>query len=66
VHGNVCLTIISRNAVVRVKAYDRAQESVAVPGSLGPAPSAPFDTPVSLAFGTGAGEQQIRFVTNLG
>jgi hypothetical protein len=29
-------------------------------------PSAPFDTPASLAFGTGAGEQQNLFVTNLG
>jgi hypothetical protein len=29
-------------------------------------PSAPFDTPASLAFGTGTGEQQNLFVTNLG
>ena len=35
-------------------------------GSPGPVPSALFDTPASLAFGTGAGEQQNLFVTNLG
>jgi hypothetical protein len=29
-------------------------------------PSALFDSPASLAFGTGAGEQQNLFVTNLG
>ncbi len=66
VHGNLYLTIVSRNAVVRVKAKDRVQESIAVLGSPGPVPSAPFDTPASLAFGTGAGEQQNLFVTNLG
>lgn len=66
VHGNVYVTILTRNAVVRVRADDRVQESVAVLGSPGPVPSAPFDTPASLAFGTGAGEQQNLFVTNLG
>ena len=66
VHGNVYLTILTRNAVVRVMAGDGTQESVAVFGSLGPGPSAPFDTPASLAFGTGAREQQNLFVTNLG
>jgi sugar lactone lactonase YvrE len=66
VHGNVYVTILTRNAVVAVRAEDRAQESIAVLGSAGPVPSAPFDTPASLAFGTGAGEQQHLFVTNLG
>jgi sugar lactone lactonase YvrE len=66
VRGNVYVTILTRNAVVAVKAEDRAQESIAVLGSAGPVPSAPFDTPASLAFGTGAGEQQHLFVTNLG
>ena len=66
VHGNLYLTILTRNAVVRVKAEDKKQESIAVLGSPGPVPSAPFDTPASLAFGTGAGEQQNLFVTNLG
>jgi sugar lactone lactonase YvrE len=66
VHGNVYVTILTRNAIVRVNADDRAQETVAVLGSSGPAPSAQFDFPASLAFGTGAGEQQNLFITNLG
>jgi len=66
VFGNLYLAIVSRNAVVRVAADTKVQESVAVLLSTGPAPSAPFDTPASLAFGTGAGEQQNLFVTNLG
>jgi hypothetical protein len=44
----------------------KAQETVAVFDAPGPVPSAPFDPPASLAFGTGAGEQQNLFVTNLG
>jgi sugar lactone lactonase YvrE len=68
VHGNVYLAIVSRNAIVRINAEDLAQETVAVlmtasPGSYA---VAPLDTPASLAFGTGAGEQQNLFVTNLG
>jgi sugar lactone lactonase YvrE len=66
VHGNLYMTILTRNAVIRLMADDRRQETVAVLGSLGQAPSALFDTPASLAFGTGAGEQQNLFVTNLG
>ncbi len=66
VQGNLYLTILTRNAVVRVRAEDRVQESIAVLGSPGPVPSAPFDFPASLAFGTGAGEQANLFVTNLG
>ena len=66
VHGNLYLTILTRNAVVRIRAEDRVQESIAVLGSPGPVPSAPFDTPASLAFGTGAAEQHNLFVTNLG
>jgi len=66
VHGNLYLTILTRNAVVRLMADTRKQQTVAVLGSPGPVPSALFDTPASLAFGTGAGEQQNLFVTNLG
>jgi sugar lactone lactonase YvrE len=66
VHGNLYMTVLSRNAIVRLMADDRVQETVAVFDSQGQAPSAPFDTPASLAFGTGAGEQQNLFVTNLG
>jgi sugar lactone lactonase YvrE len=66
VHGNLYTPILTRNAVVRVMADSKAQETIAVLGSTGHAQSAPFDTPASLAFGTGAGEQQNLFVTNLG
>jgi sugar lactone lactonase YvrE len=66
VHGNLYMTILTRNAIVRLMADDRSQASIAVLGSPGPVPSARFDTPASLAFGTGAGEQQNLFVTNLG
>jgi sugar lactone lactonase YvrE len=66
VHGNLYLTILTRNAVVRLMAGTREQQSIAVFGSPGPVPSAQFDFPASLAFGTGAGEQQNLFVTNLG
>jgi len=66
VFGNLFIAIVSRNAVVRVGAGDKVQESVAVLWPKLPAPSAPFDTPASLAFGTGAGERQNLFVTNLG
>lgn len=67
VHGNVYVAVVSRNAVVRIDRADRSQHTIALlapPG--GPVPTAPFDTPASLAFGTGAGEQQSLFVTSLG
>ena len=66
VHGNVYVALVSRNGVVRVDAADKTQHTIAVLGSTGGVPSAPFDTPPSLAFGTGCGEQQNLFVTNLG
>jgi sugar lactone lactonase YvrE len=66
VHGNLYLTILTRNAVVRLMGDTGAQQSIAVLASPGPVPSALFDMPASLAFGTGAGEQQNLFVTNLG
>ena len=66
VHGNLYTTVLTRNAIVRLMAGDGTQETVAVLGSTGKAPSALLDFPASLAFGTGAGEQQNLFVTNLG
>lgn len=68
VHGNVYLAVVSRNAVVRVKADDLTQETVAVLMTIAPDlyTVAPLDTPASLAFGTGAGEQQNLFIANLG
>jgi sugar lactone lactonase YvrE len=68
VHGNVYVALVSRGAVVRINADDRSQHSVAY-FQFGPPDlplSAPLDTPASLAFGTGAGEQGQLFVTNLG
>ena len=67
VHGNVYIAVVSRNAVVRIRASDQVQETVALmvpPG--GSYPTAMFDTPASLAFGTGKGERTSVFVTNLG
>ena len=66
VHGNLYMTILTRNAVVRLMAGTREQQTIAVLGPPGPVPSAQLDFPASLAFGTGAGEQQNLFVTNLG
>jgi len=66
VHGNLYLTVLTRCAVVRVRLEDKVQETVAVLWSTGQAPPAQLDTPASLAFGTGADEQQNLFVTNLG
>jgi len=59
------LTILTRNAVVRLMA-DTGSSRASRCSGRGPGPSALFDTPASLAFGTGAGEQQNLFVTNLG
>jgi sugar lactone lactonase YvrE len=68
VHGNIFVAVVSRGAVVRLDADDRSQEAVAFFqfGSSGLPLNAPLDTPASLAFGTGNGEQGQLFVTNLG
>jgi sugar lactone lactonase YvrE len=60
VHGNVFVAVISRSAIVRINASDKSQETVSF------LPIKPLDCPASLAFGTGTGEQQNLFVTNLG
>jgi sugar lactone lactonase YvrE len=68
VHGNIYVAVVSRGAVIRFDADDRSQETVAF-FQFGPPTlplNAPLDTPASLAFGTGAGEQGQLFVTNLG
>lgn len=68
VHGDVYVAVVSRCAVVRIDAETRAQETVAAFrfGAPGPPQPAPLDTPASLAFGTGSGEQMRLFLTNLG
>ena len=68
VHGNVYVAVVSRSAVVRIDAADRVQDTVAMLAFAPdpPAPAAPFDTPASLAFGTGKGARKDLFVTNLG
>ncbi len=58
--GNVYVAVISRNAIVRINAKDKTQETIAA------LPGTPFDTPASLAFGTGKGYKEGLFVTNLG
>jgi SMP-30/Gluconolactonase/LRE-like region len=67
-HGHVYVALVSRAAVVRLNADDRSQETVAF-FQFGPPElplNAPLDTPASLAFGTGSGEQGPLFVANLG
>jgi sugar lactone lactonase YvrE len=61
VHGNAYLAVPSRAAVVRIHAFDRSQDTIAVY----PVQSI-LDSPLSLAFGTGAGARQSLFITNGG
>jgi len=63
VHGNVYVAVVSRNAILRI---DGGDKSWSVLTSLAMPDGALLDTPASLAFGTGGGEQQNLFVTNLG
>lgn len=67
VHGNAYIAVPSRNAVIRIKAADRSQETIAVYPPLSPdAPAALLDAPLSLAFGSGKGERGSLFVTDSG
>jgi sugar lactone lactonase YvrE len=69
VHGNLYVAVLSQSAVVRIDARDVwSQETVAafqVVAHDG-VPNAQLDFPASLFFGTGKGERQNLFVTNLG
>ena len=56
-NGNVYVTVISRNAIVRINADDQTQETVAV------YPSCPLDAPASMALN---GREDTLFITNLG
>lgn len=61
VQGNIYIAVPSRAAIVRINADDRSQETLAV------YPDSPLlDAPVSVAFGTGKGERESLFITNLG
>ena len=55
--GNVYVAVISRNAIVRINADDRSQETVAV------YPGCQLDAPASLALNA---RQDTLFITNLG
>ena len=67
VHGNVYIAVPSRNAVIRINAADRCQETIAVFPPVSPdAPPVLLDAPLSLAFGTGKGERESLFVTDSG
>ena len=68
VHGNVYVAVLTRSAVVRIDAQTLAQETLAAfqIGLGGSVPNAPLDFPASPFFGTGVGERQSLFVTNLG
>lgn len=56
-NGNVYVAIVSRNAIVRINANDRSQETVAVH------PDCPLDAPASLALNA---SEETLFITNLG
>lgn len=60
VRGNVYIAVVSRNAIVRINADDRSQETVALH------PAVPLDSPASLAFEPDNVEWESLFVTNLG
>lgn len=61
VHGNICIAVPSRAAVVRINADDLSQETLAA------FPNSPLlDAPLSLAFGTGKGERASLFISNGG
>lgn len=68
VYGNLYVAAVSKLAVVKINADDKSQETVAAafPFTSNNAPTAPLNTPASLAFGTGKGGRQVIFVTNLG
>ncbi len=68
VHGNLYVAVLTRSAIVRINAWDRSQETVAAFQIVthDSVPYAPLDFPASLFFGTGKGERQSLFVTNLG
>jgi sugar lactone lactonase YvrE len=56
-NGNVYVTVVSRNAIVRINADDRSQENVAV------YPNCPLDAPASLALNA---REDTLFITNIG
>ncbi len=67
VHGNLYVAVLTRSAVVRLDLLDKSQETVAAFRLADDLPLyAPLDFPASLVFGTGKGERQSLFVTNLG
>ena len=66
VHGNVYVAMVTRLAVVKINAEDLSQETIAVLGSDPKLTFALLDMPNSLGFGTGKGERQSLFITNLG
>lgn len=58
--GNVYVAVPTRAAVVRIKAGDWSQQTVAV------FPGVPLDAPLSLAFGMAEGERDSLFISNGG
>jgi len=67
VFGNIYVAVLTRSAVVRLNAWNRAQRTVAAFQLADDLPLyAPLDFPASLFFGTGKGERRNLFVTNIG
>ncbi|MCL5279413.1 MAG: SMP-30/gluconolactonase/LRE family protein [Planctomycetes bacterium] len=58
--GNAYVTAVSRNAIVRIDADDRTQQTVAV------YPQIPLDAPANVAFGTDKSPGDSLFITNMG
>lgn len=58
--GNPYVTVITRNAIVRIDADDRSQQTVAV------YPQVPLDTPANVAFKTDKSGDISLFITNMG
>jgi sugar lactone lactonase YvrE len=60
VRGNAYLTVPSRAAIVRLRACDGSQETLAI------FPQDPLDSPLNLVFGTRRGENRNLFISNGG
>lgn len=60
VRGNAYLTVPSRAAIVRLRACDGSQETLAI------FPQNPLDSPLNVVFGVGRGENRNLFISNGG
>ena len=67
VHGDLYVAVLTRSAIVRLNLMDKSQTTVAAFRVSTSLPKyAKLDFPASIFFGTGKGERESLFVTNLG